>query len=323
VTGAFHSGYTAAAAAVARRRGLPFLVNTAISDAVLLPVIGGERAVVFRNFPTTSTFARQAIQYTVEMFADAQRSIGRAAVLHTTDALGTTQARRLEAAHAALRPSFELTDAVGISPRATSVGAEVTKLRDIAPDVVFLAVRAPIIGPLFTHLARAPLPTAALMSLGTPDLIQAAQAAGVLHAVERVMEVAPWPNLINPRTQRLVQQFVARAGGRPLDAAAGYAYEAILVIADALGRAASAEPAALADALRRTRIEEPVMVATGPIVFDAAGDNRNASPALLQFLSGRPTVVWPRAVAERRYALPGATPAAARSPGPPRGGAPQ
>lgn len=308
VTGAFHSGYSAAAAAVARRRGLPFLIDTAIADAAMLPVVSGERPVVFRNFPTTSIFARRALQAVMDMCADAQRSITRATLLHTTDPLGTTQARRLEAAYAALRPGFELAEFVALSPRATNVATEMTKLRDLTPDVVFLAVRAPVVGPVFTELARSPLAPTVMLSLGTPDLVEAARAAGALPAVERVMELAAWPNLKNPRTQRLVQEFVTRAGGRPLDGASGFAFEALVIVIDALERARSADAGPLADALRRTRIEDPLMVSAGPIVFDAAGENPNVAPAVLQIFGGRPLVVWPRAAAERRFALGPAKP---------------
>src|SRR5438552_15734270 len=127
LTGAFHSGHTAAIAAVARLRRTPFVVDTAVADAAMLA--GGEPSYVFRTFPTTSAFARRAVQYVVEIFADAQRSITRAALIHTTDPLGTTQARRFEAAYAALRPSFEMMEFIAVSPRATAVTTEVARVR--------------------------------------------------------------------------------------------------------------------------------------------------------------------------------------------------
>jgi branched-chain amino acid transport system substrate-binding protein len=264
---------------------------------------------VFRNFPTTSAFARVALQSLGEMAADVQRPIARVTLVHTTDALGTTQARRLEAAYASLRPSFELLEFVPISPRATSVTAELGKLRTAAPDVVLLAVRAPIVTLLFTQLARTPLPNAILLSLGTPDIVEAARAVGLAApAIERVMEMAAWPNFRNPRTQRLVADFVARSGGRRLDAMPGYAHEAILVVADALERAGSVDAAPLADALRRTSFADPLMVSAGPIVFDAGGDNPNAVPAVVQIFGGRAVAVWPKAAAERPYALSPAKP---------------
>jgi branched-chain amino acid transport system substrate-binding protein len=118
-----------------------------------------------------------------------------------------------------------------------------------------------------------------------------------------VMELAPWPNPKNPRTLRLAEEFARRSGGRILDAPAGYAHEAVLIIADALERAASAEPEPLADALRRSAVASPIMVSAGPVVFDGTGDNPNAAPALMQIIGGRPVVVWPQAAAERPPSL--------------------
>lgn len=308
VTGAFHSGHTRAGAGVARRRGLPFLVDSAVADALMLPLASGERAVVFRNFPTTTSFAHRALQYVGEMFSEVPRPIARVTLVHTTDTLGTTQARRLEAAYAVLRPSFELLEFVPIPPRATTAAVEVAKLRAASPDIVFLGVRPSVVGPLFTQLAKTPVARAALVSLGTPDLIEAARTASVVPAVERVMELAVWPNLRNPRTRRLVEEFVSRSGGRRLDAIPGYTYEAVLVIANALERAASADPGPLAEALRRTSFETPLMIAAGPIVFDEGGENPNAAPAVLQIFGGRPAVVWPKHAAERPYTLPASKP---------------
>ena len=301
LTGAFHSGHTAAIAAVARLRRTPMLVDIAVADAATLAA--SEPSYVFRNFPTTTAIARSAVRYLVAIFADAQRPLSRVALLHTTDALGTTQARRLEAAYTTVRPAFEMLEFVPVSPRATTVAGEVARLRAGNPDAVLLAVRPSIIGPLFRLLARDPLPVSAIISLGTPDLSTAARLAGVAASAERVMELAPWPNPRNPATERLADEFVKRSGGRTLDAVGGYAYEAIIVLADALERAGSADADPLAAALRRTRFMEPFMVAAGPVTFDATGENPNAAPAMLQMFGGRPTVVWPRLAAERGYAL--------------------
>ena len=302
LTGAFHSGHTATVAAVARLRRTPFLVDTAVADAATLAA--SEPTFVFRNFPTTSAFARRALQYLVELFADAQRPITRVALIHTTDVLGTTQARRFEAAYTALRPSFEMLEFVPISPRATSVTGEVARVRAGAPDVLLLAIRPAVVGPLFRQLARDPLPLSAIVSLGSPEIADAARVAGVGPSTDRVMELAVWPNPRSVRAQRLADEFVKRSGGRPLDAMAGYAHEAVLIVADAAERAGSTEPEAIAEALRRTAFADPLMVAAGPVTFDASGENPNASPAVLQILNNRPMVVWPRATAERAYIIP-------------------
>ena len=63
-------------------------------------------------------------------------------------------------------------------------------------------------------------------------------------------------------------------------------------------------PSMIAEALRRTSFPDPLMVAAGPVIFDASGENPNVSPAVLQIFGSRPAVVWPRVAAERAYIIP-------------------
>lgn len=79
------------------------------------------------------------------------------------------------------------------------------------------------------------------------------------------------------------------------------AYAALVVAADAIQRASSDQPAAIAGALRKTRLDTPF----GPIQFDAKG--QNAHPVLItQVQGGQYKVVWPADAAEAQLV---ATPA--------------
>jgi branched-chain amino acid transport system substrate-binding protein len=79
------------------------------------------------------------------------------------------------------------------------------------------------------------------------------------------------------------------------------AYAALIVAADAINTAKSDQPAAIADALRKLKVDTPF----GPIQFDDKG--QNAHPVLVtQVQGGQYKVVWPADVAE---AKPIATPA--------------
>lgn len=73
------------------------------------------------------------------------------------------------------------------------------------------------------------------------------------------------------------------------------AYAALLVAADAIHRARSDQPAAIADAIRTTQLDTPF----GPIHFDAKGQNPH--PVLItQIQGGQYKVVWPADVAEAK-----------------------
>jgi branched-chain amino acid transport system substrate-binding protein len=73
------------------------------------------------------------------------------------------------------------------------------------------------------------------------------------------------------------------------------AYAALVVAAAAINEAKSDQPAAIADALRKLKLETPF----GPIQFDAKG--QNAHPVLVtQVQGGQYKVVWPADVAEAK-----------------------
>jgi branched-chain amino acid transport system substrate-binding protein len=73
------------------------------------------------------------------------------------------------------------------------------------------------------------------------------------------------------------------------------AYAALVVAADAIKRAGSDQPAAIADAIRKTQLT----TAFGPVQFDAKG--QNAHPVLItQVQGGQYKVVWPADAAEAK-----------------------
>ncbi|MBI2158759.1 MAG: ABC transporter substrate-binding protein [Candidatus Rokubacteria bacterium] len=118
------------------------------------------------------------------------------------------------------------------------------------------------------------------------------------------MDITVWPNFRQPATQRIAAEYVKRSGGRNFDASAAYTYEAVLVIADVLERAASADPDALVAAIKKTSFTGGITVSTGPVVFNELGDNPNASTAAIQILGQKPRVVWPREAAEQKFVFP-------------------
>ena len=118
----------------------------------------------------------------------------------------------------------------------------------------------------------------------------------------RGTSLAPQPRRSGPRAV-LVSPRSTR-GGRNFDASGAYSYEAILVIADALERAASTEPDAVVAAMKKASFAGGVTVSSGPVVFNDTGDNPNASTAMLQVLGQKPRVVWPKDAAEQKYVFP-------------------
>jgi branched-chain amino acid transport system substrate-binding protein len=311
ITGAFHSGQTAAMVPVAQQKRVPFLIDISAADPITLNVAEsvqkGEQPLqyVYRNFPTTTMFGRRAVQYMTEIFKDAKVSPKRVALIYTNDLFGQTQAKQFQAAVKAMTPGFEIVEPLIPYPEnATDLSTEVSKLKSLKPDIVAPVTRATTAILLLQELARQRVDVMGVVSPGTPGLYEPGQIAQLKELVEQVMDNVPWPNMKNPRTQKIAEDYAKRTAGKNLDTNAGYSYEAIVVIADVLERAKATEADAVVDAIKKTSLKDPLMVSAGPVMFNEVGDNPNAATAMIQILGGKPVVVWPREAAAAKYVFP-------------------
>jgi branched-chain amino acid transport system substrate-binding protein len=310
LTGALHSGHTAAIAAVAQERRVPFLVDVSAAEPITASIAQAvrrgdqERQYVFRNFPTTAMSGRRAVQYMTEIFRETGAAPKRAALIYVDDLFGQTQARQFRAAVRALSPPFEIVEAIGFPADATSLAGEVARLKAATPDVIVPVPRPASAIALLREVAKQRVPHQGIVSPGAPGFHEPAQIALLEGLVEHVIVMLPWPNFRNPAAARIGEEYARRTGGKVMEANPGYSCDAILILADALERAGSAAPDALVDAIRATNLPDPVMAGAGPVVFDGTGDNPNASPAAIQILGRRPVPVWPRLVATQPVVFP-------------------
>jgi branched-chain amino acid transport system substrate-binding protein len=82
-----------------------------------------------------------------------------------------------------------------------------------------------------------------------------------------------------------------------------YTFEALLIAADAYRRAGSADPKALADAIRATDITNNVSIGPG-IKFDAKGQNATLKNAAIQNRGGKLVTVAPKTAANAKAEWP-------------------
>ncbi len=310
LTGAFHSGQTAAMVPVAQQKRVPFLIDISAADPITLNVVEsvkkGEQKVqyVYRNFPTTAMFGRKAVQFMTEIFKEAGVFPKRVVLMYTNDLFGQTQARQFQAAVREKTPGFEIVEAIPYPENATDLSTEVSKAKALKPDIISPVTRATTAILLLQELAKQRVEVMGIISPGTPGLYEAGQIAQLKELIEHVMDSVPWPNHKNPRTQRVAEEYAKRSGGKNFDTNSGYSYEAILVMADVLERAKSTDPDVIVDAIKKTNLKDPLMVSSGPIVFNEVGDNPNVSTAMIQILGQKPVVVWPKDAAAQKFAFP-------------------
>jgi len=310
LTGAFHSGRTAAMAPVAQQKHVPLVIDISGADPITANIAKsvkeGQQKVqyVYRVFPTTTIIGQKAVQYMTEIFKDAGVSPKRMVVIYTNDLFGQTQAKTFQAAVQAAKPGFEIVESIPFPENATDLSTEVSKLKSLKPDVIGPITRATTAVLLLQELAKQRVESMGIFSPGTPGFYEAGQIAQLKELVEGVLDPVPWPNFKNPRAQKVADEYAKRSGGKNFDTSSGYPYDTILVMADVLERARSSDPDALVEAIKKTKFEDHLMVGSGPIMFNEVGDNPNASTAVVQILGQKPVVVWPREAAALKYVFP-------------------
>jgi branched-chain amino acid transport system substrate-binding protein len=310
LTGAFHSAHVAGIAPLAQQRRVPYIIDISAADAptanVAKSVREGHQKVqyVYRIFPGSATFGRNAVRYMTEIFREAGASPKRIVAIYTNDLFGKTQTESFLAAHKASHTGFEIVDVIPYPETAVDLSTEVSRAKAARPDVLAPVTRPATAILLLDELVKQRVELMGVISPGAPGLYETKQIEQLKERIEYVMDITVWPNMRLPHTQKLAAEYMKRSGGRNFDASAAYTYEAVLVMADVLERAGSTDPDALVAAIRTTSFAGGVTTATGPVVFNELGDNPNASTAAIQILGGKPRVVWPRDAAEQKFVFP-------------------
>jgi branched-chain amino acid transport system substrate-binding protein len=308
--GSFDSGSTAAMVPVAQQRRVPFLVDIAAADPITANVAkavkDGQQKVqyVYRNFPTGSSFGRKAVQYFSEVFAEAKVAPKRVVLMYCNDLFGQNAARGFQAGHAAIKPAWDIVEAIPWPEPPQDLSTEVARAKAAKPDIIAPITRPASAQILLPEIRKQRVEIMGIVSPGSPGLYEAGQLAALKEDLEYVMSAVPWPNFKNPRTNQVAEEYRKRSGGKTFDTNSGYSYDGMFVIADALERAKSTEADAIVEALRKTSYTGGLMQYGGPIVFNELGDNPNAITTMIQILGQKPVAVWPRDAALAKFVFP-------------------
>jgi branched-chain amino acid transport system substrate-binding protein len=308
--GSFDSGSTAAMVPVTQQRRIPFLVDIAAADPITANVAKsvqeGQQKVqyVYRNFPTGSSFGRKAVQYFGEIFKEAGVSPKRVVLMYCNDLFGQNNAKGFQAAHAAAKPSWEIVDVIPWPEPPQDLSTEVSRAKAAKPDIIAPITRPASAQLLLPEIRKQRLDILGIVGPGSPGLYEAGQLAALKEDLEYVMNSLPWPNFKNPRTQKVAEDYLKRSGGKTFDTNSGYSYDGMMLIADVLERAKSADPDTIVEAIKKTNYAGGLMQYAGPVVFNEIGDNPNAITTMVQILGQKPVAVWPKEAALQKFVFP-------------------
>ncbi|GAA4979000.1 branched-chain amino acid transport system substrate-binding protein [Nonomuraea thailandensis] len=295
--GTYQSAVSATVSSVAERNKVPFVIDASAADTLLSQ---GYRN-TFRIPPGSKMMGIDGAKYLSEVSKAAGKPAAKVAILHEQGPFGTTvkDAFTTEAKRLGMQiVSSASYDAASVSDFTTQVtavkasGADVLVVTGYYRDGVLIAQAVKTVKPGLAAVYG--------VANGAFDIPQfPAEAAG---AGDGFFDANYHADAKSPQTKALAAKYKA-AYGAEIRTVAVLSYEAIRVIADGLERAGKAEPAALRDAIAKTRLDS-LMATNGPISFDQTGQNGNAIPILMQVQGQKVVQVHPVDKAEAKPVYP-------------------
>jgi branched-chain amino acid transport system substrate-binding protein len=297
--GAYHSSVALTATAVAERYGIPFLVG----DSVALNITQRGFKWVFRVTPIASDFAKSYTEFLAEM-KGAGKKVDSIAVVHENTDYGTSVGGSI--VEAARKAGFTVID-IAYNAKSTDVAAQVLQLKDKQPDtVVFVGYTADEI--LYMKTLRdldymPPMIIGDDAGFSDPSFIPA-----VGDITQGVMNRSAWdigkPGSVTAEINTL---YKAKTG-RDMDDTSGRWMQGFFVLAEAINRGGSTDPAKIQQALQATELKpEQLMMGYRGVKFDATGQNTLAATYLIQLQGKEYKAVWPAnwAAATLRWPMTG------------------
>ena len=296
--GAYQSGITVTASAIAERHGVPFL--TAESVAANLTERGFKW--FFRTTPVAIDFARAYSTFLREQKAAGQK-VGSIAVVHENTEYGNSVASVIADQFA--KDGLSVTQKIAYSANSSDVQPQVLQLKEKNPDVViFISYTSDAI--LYTKMMKELSWKPAIMIADNAGFNDPAFVKSMSSLVEGLVNRSTFAGGKPGSVPALFNElYKKKTGGDDLDDVSARGLQGFLVMADAINRAGSTDPAKIRDALKATNLPADQMV-TGydGVKFDDKGQNVLASSLITQMRGGQYVAIWPKARATADVILP-------------------
>jgi branched-chain amino acid transport system substrate-binding protein len=300
--GPFDSGAAAAIAQVAEQKGVPFVINIAAAPQITEQ---GYKF-VFRNFPTAPQLITSGLKQCKELFAVTGTTPKTAVLLHVNDTFGQATKAAIDAIFPRLDMPFRIVEAIAYELAARDLSVEVAKAKATGADIALVVTRINDAILLVREMVKQRWQPMGVISPGSPGMYEQQFYDTLGKYADYAISNVPWYNPNGEMAKLVAAEFRKVLPRDKLEGHifnVGFTFESILICADAHKRAGSTDGAALADALRKTRIEQRIMVG-GPIEFDAKGQCNTIGSVCLQNRNQMPNVVLPKEAAQLAPVFP-------------------
>ena len=296
--GAFDSGQSTAIAQVAEQKGIPFVINIAAAP----PITEQGYKFVFRNFPTAPMILSDAFTNQLEIFAVAGSAPQSVVFMHVNDTFGTAMQQGSAAVMAKFTLPYKVVETIAYDATARDLSVEVAKAKATGADALMMVSRLNDAILITREMVKQRWTPKAVLSMG-PGWYEDQYLKTLGKLADGPLSFVPWYDP-NKKVSKMLEASLAKSHpGISLNTNHVYTFEALMVAADAYKRAGSADPKALADAIRTTNITDNVSPGPG-ISFNAKGQNDKLKNAAIQNRGGKLVTVAPKTAANAKAEFP-------------------
>jgi branched-chain amino acid transport system substrate-binding protein len=280
--GAFDSGQSTAIAQVAEQKGIPYVINIAAAP----PITEQGYKFVFRNFPTAPMILGDAFANQKEIFAATGSAPKTVVFMHVNDTFGTAMSKAVPGLLPKFDMPYKIVETISYDPTARDLSVEVSKAKATGADALMMVSRLNDAILITRELIKQRWSPMGVLSMG-PGWYEDQYLKTLGKLSDGPLSFVPWYDP-NKKLSKALEAALAKAHpGVNVNTNHIYTFEALLVAADAYKRAGSADPKALADAIRKTNITDNV--STGPgIAFNEKGQNDKLKNSAIQNRGGKP-----------------------------------
>ena len=302
IIGPYASGVALAGTELAERAQVPYLVPNALADAIT----GRGLKYAFKTVPHVSQFATDAVALLGELGKKSGQVAKTVALVRPDDFFGNVVGEQFNAKLPGT--GLEIISDNTYPNNASTMEDTILQLRGANPDVVLATGEPAAITLLFQQLAElAYWPKLGWIGVGGgyTNPITHKNLAGLS---DGVIVINDWfPQIKRPGAAEINKRFVERTSVDMLGNA-NTTYAGVWIFAEAIKKAASADPKAIRDALAGLSLTEGVpMFMYEKVEFDDTGFMKHAKNVAAQIRSGKAEVIWPDtlAVGEAQWPVPG------------------
>jgi len=299
LTGSYQSGITLTASAIAEKYGIPFVNGESVAANLT------ERGFkwFFRTTPVAADFARLYGEFLDDM-KTAGAKTDSVAVVHDNTEYGTSVASVIATAFKEKGHPIALD--IAYPANATDVQSQVLQLKEKKPDVVIMIVY-PSDAILFARTMQAQDYKPAMMIADDAGYSDPSSLKAIGKISQGIFNRSSWSLGPKGSPTAIIAEMYKKRSGDDLEDTAARSMTAFFVLAEAINRAGSTDPAKIQAALKATDLKpEQLVLGYKGVKFDDKGQNILASGFVIQLQPDGETyvTVWPKASAEKPPVMP-------------------